>query len=110
MKVIRCVNEGVWLELVKVTLTESESALLNDLSQDKYQDRLNLLNDVNSRKFKPLESNLVSLVNSIYNSHKPKVNGEDHYELISVDMVLKGDKGSGVINCRVNGFHNQVRF
>jgi hypothetical protein len=43
---------------------------------------------------------------ALYDLHRPDTADGDDYQLISMDVV----NGSGILNCRVNGEHIQVRF
>jgi hypothetical protein len=35
---------------------------------------------------------------------------KDTYQLISINLTEKEDKFTGILNCRVNGEHKQIRF
>jgi len=43
---------------------------------------------------------------ALYDLHRPDTADGDDYQLIAMDVV----NGSGILNCRVNGEHVQVRF
>ena len=43
---------------------------------------------------------------ALYDLHRPEVPEGVTYQLIAMDVV----NGSGILNCRVNGEHVQVRF
>lgn len=48
----------------------------------------------------------VTNANAKYNLVKPTLKDTDVYQLISIDMV----DNKGILNCRVNGEHKQIRF
>lgn len=109
MKNIQSTIEGTWYELVNVTLTQSEQTLLASTDPNDLQAQQTLRQDLISRSRQSLTSSEVQTAQSIYDQHKPALEEEDTYQLISADMVLGGDN-NGIINCRINGEHKQIRF
>jgi hypothetical protein len=107
MKNIQSTVEGTWIELVHVELTETEKAVL--MSNDK-QAKQNLAQELKSKREKSLSQQDSNIAQTIYLQHKPTLKIRDIYQLISVNMTLDGETGTGIINCRVNGEHKQIRF
>jgi len=58
-----------------------------------------------------LTENDIRLANDAYAQNKPTLTSDDSYKLISADVLIDDDSAvSGIINCRINGEHEQVRF
>lgn len=53
-----------------------------------------------------------TLIQTVYNLHKPQLSETDTYQLLSFDVRFKDDNEviSGVYNYRLNGVHDQKRF
>lgn len=49
-----------------------------------------------------------SELEALYEQHRPEVPEGGTYEFVAMDVV--GSTRAGVLNCRVNGQHIQVRF
>lgn len=109
MKNIQSIIEGTWYELVNVELTEAEKTLLASKDPSDLQAQQSLKQDISNRSKKSLSASETQTAQSIYDQHKPALETEDTYQLISVDMVL-GEDNNGIINCRINGEHKQIRF
>jgi len=107
MKNLQSTTEGTWIELKQVELTEDQKALLKskDIEVKKtLMEEIKALREVNAT-VKDTKS-----AKSKYNSIKPSLESDDVYELISADMVSIDNNLSGILNCRVNGDHKQIRF
>jgi hypothetical protein len=107
MKNIQSTTEGTWIELVPVELTEAEKAVLMSNNEQAKQE---LMTEIKSKREKSLSQQDSNTAQSIYLQYKPELKVEDTYQLISTDMTLDGNVGRGIINCRVNGEHKQIRF
>jgi hypothetical protein len=58
-----------------------------------------------------LTENDIRLANEVYTQYKPQLASEDKYQLISADVLIDDDSMVyGIINCRINGEHEQIRF
>jgi len=58
-----------------------------------------------------LTENDIRLANDAYAQNKPTLTSDDSYKLISADVLIDDDSAvSGIINCRINGEHEQIRF
>jgi hypothetical protein len=110
MKNIQSTTEETWIELVPVELTEAEQTLLISTKEEDKVAKEELIAEIKTKKEKALSTEEVEIATSIYNSFKPSLEETDEYQLISVDMTLLGPVGKGLINCRVNGVHQQIRF
>lgn len=49
-------------------------------------------------------------LNSLYSTIKPSLEESDTYSFIAMDVTQEGSSFWGILNCRVNGEHIQVRF
>lgn len=94
---------GNWQERKANTLTEAERALLNDTSQESQEERNTLAERIRQQSFIPATLEEAAQAQSIYDNHRI-----EEAQLISVDISLPS--GTGIINCRLNGEHKQIRF
>ena len=60
--------------------------------------------------FIAVEEPKLSELNSIYTSHKPAIDENGTYQFISMDLSQDELTSWGILNCRVNDEHVQVRF
>jgi len=95
--------DGTWAERLNPGITAEERAALEDRSTASLDSRKALLESIHSRSSKPAEAADAASAQGIYDQHKI-----DGSTLIAVDVSLPS--GHGIINCRVNGEHTQVRF
>ena len=91
------------MERVNPILTNEEKTLLEERTIPPSEVKKALLESLRSRSQQPASEQDASTAQAIYDQHK--INGS---VLISVDIALPG--GNGIINCRVNGEHKQIRF
>ena len=110
MKNIQSTTEGTWIELASVEFTEAEQTLLISTKEEDLESKAELIAEIKTKREKALSTEEVETATSIYNSFKPALQESDEYQLISVDMTLSNETGTGIINCRVNGEHKQIRF
>jgi hypothetical protein len=52
----------------------------------------------------------LSELHSIYQSVKPTIEEGSTYEFIGMNCSQDGVKSWGILNCRINGEHIQIRF
>jgi hypothetical protein len=52
----------------------------------------------------------IEALDALYDSIKPEISEEKVYSLISLDVEDYGDGYTGILNCRVDEEHVQVRF
>lgn len=96
MKNISLVDE-VWIERLEPTPNQLQT-LQNGTNAEKEA----LINAINI----PATNADKATANQIYNLHKPT---DENYSLISCDLTI-GEEVRGIINCRINGEHKQIRF
>lgn len=101
MKNITLVNNE-WKELVDPNITnEEEEFLLNE--NLPLEDRLSLYNTIKIRQYQEISEEERSIAENIYNQYSVP-----NSTLISVNIYLPEERG--IINCRVNDEHKQIRF
>lgn len=112
MKQIQSVTEGVWKEIVKVELTAEEKVLMRSKEDTDKEAKKALMARIKSERELPLDETSSSVATEIYTANKPTLKETDKYQLIAVDISLDETSGvgKGIINCRVNDEHIQVRF
>lgn len=49
-------------------------------------------------------------LNALYASKKPELKEGEPYEFIGMDVTIDGSESWGILNCRVNSQHTQIRF
>jgi len=109
MKNLQSIEEGKWIESVSVQLTNEEQLLLD--SADHSDEKLALIEKIKTDSKKSVSATIASKAKSKYNEIKPSLKETDVYELIAADFVYDDSNiTSGILNCRVNGEHKQVRF
>jgi predicted transposase YdaD len=109
MENFQSIEEGKWFKINKVELTESEQTLLKSTNEEDTIAKTELLETINSKRFTSLTTIKSKEFVDLYNSIKPAFKDTDVYQLISCN-ITKTDKLSGILNCRINGEHKQVRF
>jgi hypothetical protein len=103
-------EEGVWFVLNKLELNEEQRTLLTNKDGDS-EERKQLLEEIKTNRESPAQQEDVDLAQSIYLQYKPELKEGDDYRLLSVNATFKDDVlVNGIINCRVNGSHKQIRF
>ena len=110
MKVIQSTVETIWKEIVKVELTAEEKLLMHSTNEEDEVAKKALIDRIKSERELGLDVETSSIAQSIYETNKPTLKSNDTYQLIAVDMQLEGEVGKGIINCRVNEEHKQIRF
>lgn len=110
MKKLQSTTERTWIELKEIELTEEQKVLLKSREESDAESIKNLIAEIKSLREIPAQENDVLLANAKYDLVKPKLKEGDVYELISMDLIINEDKSSGILNCRVNNKHKQIRF
>jgi len=100
-------KEGTWIELVRVELTDEQKTLLMSKDPNDKDAQEQLVSKIKSDSRKSVSSEKSSELTNLYNSVKPELNEDDVYELISIDV---SETDNGILNCRINGDHKQIRF
>ncbi len=107
MKNLRSNTEGVWIEIKPVTITEEQKAIFE--SSD-IEARAILSTELKSLSETAPDKITLALVKAKYNYLKSEVSSTDVYEFIACNITLDSTKLTGILNCRVNGEHKQIRF
>jgi hypothetical protein len=113
MKNYQSTTEGSWIEFIPVQLTEEQKTIMSSTSiePEDIQTRKALIEEIKSLRETTITSGKSTELQSFYESKKPEVGEGQTYSFIAMD-VSEGDGGNftGILNCRVNGEHIQVRF
>ena len=99
--------EGVWVEILNVELTEEQDAIL---ASDDEEAIVELVNWITSEREGPVSEAKSLELSSFYEGIKPELKEDDVYQLISIDLSEENNKFIGILNCRVNEEHIQIRF
>jgi hypothetical protein len=111
MKNLQSIEEGTWVELLPVELTESQIELLKSTKETDAETKSELIAEIKELKEGVVSSELTEKLNTVYTSLKPELKEEDVYQLISADFSEKSENVfTGIINFRLNQEHKQVRF
>ena len=106
MKKLRSTTEGTWVEIKPLILTEEQISLLTSSDAQVEKD---LMAEINSQREVSASKADKNLAVSKYAEVKPALEKTDVYELIAIDIVVD-ETLSGILNCRVNNEHKQIRF
>lgn len=110
MKNLQSTIEGTWIEIKPVILTEEQKTLILSQEESDREAKISLTAEVKSQREIAAKKADKTLAISKYNEIKPTLKETDMYELIAMDMVIGETLTSGILNCRVNGEHKQIRF
>jgi len=109
MKNLQSIEEGKWVELVSVELTDAEKSLL--ASKEHSDEKLVLIQKIQNESKKAVSASVAKKANTKYNEIKPIVEDTDVYELIAADFIFDDtDFVAGIVNYRLNEEHKQIRF
>lgn len=106
MKNLQSTTEGTWIELKQVQLTEEQKTLLNSNDEANTEAVTALLAEIKSLREVVAQEEDSALAQVKYEEVKPTLKETDIYQLISFDIT----DNNGILNCRVNGEHKQIRF
>lgn len=107
MKKLQSITEGTWIELKPIQLTEEQKTIM--VSED-VQAKKELITLIKSQREVIAEISDSELAQSKYTEIKPVLKTTDKYQLISMDVTINNQSMSGILNCRVNEKHKQIRF
>jgi hypothetical protein len=109
MKHIETTDGINWKQLNNVVLTQEQRDILKSPETQAAKD---LRAQLNEGRYTVLSTEQSATVQAKYAELKPELKETDIYQLIAVSMILEDDGTiqSGIINCRVNGNHQQIRF
>lgn len=110
MKNLQSITEGTWIELVPVELTESERTLLMSRNESDREAQTTLMTRIKSEREQPASKTDAKIAQAKYEEIKPTLEEGQTYQLIAMDSSISEGNISGILNCRVNGEHKQIRF
>lgn len=110
MKHFEKINDGVWMKRNTPLLTEEQKTLLASKEESDVDAKKELNTLIASQLKIEATSDEVSKLDAALEANKPELKENDTYTLIHCAISLDDDKATGLINCRVNGEHIQVRF
>lgn len=92
-----------WKQKVAIELNQEEKALLRNFSEDRFLDRKSISERVIAESLIVPDIEDAAVAQALYDQHN--IEGA---EFISADVLLPIK--IGIINCRLNGEHKQIRF
>jgi type III secretory pathway component EscU len=109
MKNYQSTEEGTWIEILPVQLTEEQKTLRMSTKEEDREAKKALQETIKSQREGLVDEVKKGELISFYQSIKPELKEGDTYQLISIDLSEK-DNFVGILNCRINGEHKQIRF
>ena len=102
-------NEGTWKEFKRVELTTEQQTLLVSQKEEDKISKAELMATIKAQREVSVTSEDIVIFDALYNKVKPTLKAEDVYQLIAINIYY-GEKTFGILNCRVNAEHKQIRF
>lgn len=96
-------ENGEWKQRVAPQLTAEERELLMQRGTEPNEARRALMERIRDESLVAADTEDAAAAQALYDQRK--IEGAD---LIAADITLPA--GSGIINCRLNGEHKQIRF
>lgn len=106
MKNLQLTTEGVWIELKEFSLTEEQINLMVSTKEEDQDAKIELLQLIKSQREVDAQEEDILIAQAKYNEIKSTLEETDIYQLISFNIC----DNKGILNCRVNGEHKQIRF
>lgn len=111
MKNFQSKTEGIWTKILPVQLTDAQKELLMSTKVEDKDAKKILSQELSSQMNGVPTTEENTELTSLYNSVKPELKEDESYELLSINVISDEDeKLSGILNCRINGEHKQIRF
>jgi hypothetical protein len=110
MKNFEKIGDGAWSKNNVPVLTEEQRALLASKDEADAEAKAEVNAYIASNMRVEATAEEVVILDATYEANKPELKENDTYSFIHCAMSLKDDKAMGLINCRINGEHTQVRF
>ena len=107
MKKYKSTIENNWIELLNVTITEEQKNILLSEDLDAAEEIKELINQQSQNE---VTGGLKETLVNFYSSIKPELGETDKYQLISINIMENKGIFSGILNCRINDEHKQIRF
>jgi hypothetical protein len=110
MKTYQSTTENIWHQIHRIVYNEQEKLILDSENEEDRDARKQII-ELHKNEGKTLlpETESQKYI-EIYNQQKPTLLETDKYVLLSIIVVEKSKKTSGIINYRINGEHKQIRF
>lgn len=106
MKHLQSITEGTWIEVKQVELTDEQKTLLGSRDKKDVEAKKTLVVELKTLREVAAKAADVESAETKYSEVKPTLEEGDVYQLISMDI----NDNSGILNCRVNNEHLQIRF
>jgi hypothetical protein len=97
-------KDGVWVELISVTPTQEQLDILASEDESLNEQKKTILSQINYSE--PAMD--ASKLEELYQSMIPTEPGV--YELLGVQLSEDNGEYFGILNCRINGEHKQIRL
>ena len=111
MKTFQSIEESVWYELKEVELTQAQEELLMSTDEADLEAQTELIAWIKAEKEGEVSAEKAAELNAFYATVKPELKAEDIYKFIEIDLTEEVAGGfRGILNCRVNDEHKQIRF
>jgi hypothetical protein len=111
MKNYKSTQEGNWIEILSVTLTKEQRDLITSKKEEDREAQNELSQLIKSQREGIVELVKSEQLSNLYDTLKPELKETDEYQLITIDLSEKQEgKFVGILNCRVNGEHKQIRL
>ena len=104
MNIYQSLQQEVWVEIVSPILSNNQLEIL--ASEDEAA-KIPIYEYISNNNRITSNEPTVTLLNKLVSDKKPT---EGVYEFISADVIVDGDSTSGIINYRIDGNHEQLRF
>lgn len=102
-------NENGWSARDNSLINEADLEQMRDTELGD-KDRKALMESIKEQSKVELDADKIADLEAFYEGKKPELKDGDDYQLIAIDLREAGDTYSGILNCRVNGEHIQIRF
>lgn len=108
MKNYKSQIEGEWFSLINYTPTEEQVLILKTTpaTEEEVLLKNQTLDAVKLASREEVTTQEKDELVALYNTHKPVLKEGGAY--VFIDMNVSGN--NGLLNCRVNGEHKQIRF
>lgn len=104
MENYQSISEGLWIEIITVPLSKKQRELLT--SNDEIA-KASLRDFIKTNGQKGVSLKKTKELTEFYETKKPILKDTDTYQLISINV---NENLNGIINCRINNEHKQIRF
>jgi hypothetical protein len=110
MKILISNTEGVWFDPIHIELTTEERELTQSVNVADEEAKAAIFAIIKANQENPAATADATEAQAVYEFHKPVLEEINTYEFISVNLCIDGTRKNGIINCRINGDHKQIRF